>query len=504
MGEGAGFEVGLACPACGARLTVAPETLSVRCACGATLGCGWHGREAVFGLEARLRDEAQLRGALLLESVARHGAELRARGERAGVERDALDPTVEEDRRRRLKAFEREQAAALRLVEAHRLALPLWRLWGHELALESGPDTAGGRRLGLSAVAWAETLAGHDPRLGLRLPPPRLERARARPLQTGSEQRFVPWQPAPDTRASRATEPPTVRTVCLRAGARRALLYWPCWLARVIDGDRQDFVLVDALAGAVLARPAAPAARALLSAAVADPEASAARTPAVQVWQAACPECRNPVSLAGRERLVFCEVCRRALAITPAGLGPRPYACAVAQGGAAPEAYLPFWSFSFRVETGAGEPLARLELLRERFIPRGAGAALGGALLVPAFEALDESLLGAWPLLLSQAHSLAWQVQDGGLDPGGTALCAPATLDEAGARELAPLALLTALGPQAFSRLAGIASGTPRLLLGTARLLLLGCEQREGRLALPGQSPLLPAEPLLGPAPPSF
>ncbi len=230
-----------------------------------------------------------------------------------------------------------------------------------------------------------------------------------------------------------------------------------------------------------------------------DPEASPARTPAVQAWEAACPECRNPVSLAGRERVVFCDVCRRALSVTPGGLGPRPYACARAEAGSPPSSWLPFWSFTFRVETGSGEPLTRLEPLRERYVPRGAGAAQGGALLVPAFEPVDEALLGALPGLLSQVHSLAWQLEDGGLDPGGAARCAPATLGEEGARELAPLALLTALGPQAFTRLGAIVSGSPRLVLGAARLLLLGCEERDGGLALPGQPALLPADALLPP-----
>lgn len=489
MSAGPGFEVALACPSCGAPLAVSPEARSANCACGLTVGCGWHGREAVFGLVPRLRDEAQLRAALVLERVARHGAGLRARDERAGVARDALDPSAEDERRQRLKAYEREEAGALRLVEAHRVALPLWRLWGRELALENvGP--AEQRALRLAAEPWAETRAAFSAALALRLQPPRLERARARPLAPETGQRYLPWQAPPEPRAERGGA--SVGSARLRLGTRRALLYWPCWLARVIDADRQGFVLVDGLGGGVLARPSAPDARALLAAAVADPGTGAARTPAAQSWPASCPECRHPLALSGRERVVFCDVCRRALAVAPGGLGPRAYACARAAAGATSTAWLPFWSFGLRVEGGSGEPLTRLEALRERHAPRGAGTARGDALLVPAFDTGSDELSQAWPALVAQVHAVEWQVEDGGLDPGGDAGCAAATLDEEGARELAPLVLLMALGPQAFGRLAGVVSGSPRLTLGSARLMLLGYEEREGRLALPGQPALLP------------
>lgn len=496
MGAGPGFEVALACPGCGARLAVGPEARCVACACGLTVGCGWHGREAAFGLEPRLRDEDQLRSALVLERVARHGAGLRAREERAGVARDALEPTAEDERRQRLKAYEREQAAGLRVLEAHRVALPLWRLWGRELALE-GVGTGDQRGLRLTAETWAETRPAHPAGLGLRLSPPRLERARARPLVPEPGQRYVPWQPPPEPRGE--PDGVSVGSARLRAETRRALLYWPCWLARVIDADRQGFALVDGLGGGVLSRPSAPDARALLAAAVDDPGLGGARTPAAQSWPAACPECRHPVALAGHERVVFCEVCRRALPVTPGGLGLRPYACARAAGGPAPAVWLPFWSFGLRVEAGSGEPLTRLEALRERFVPRGAGAARGEALLVPAFDTAGDERLAALPALLAQVHALDWQVQDGGLDPGGDARCAPAALDEDGARELAGLALLMALGPQALSRLSGVVSATPRLVLGSARLLLLGCDERDGCPALPGHSPLLPLAGLVPP-----
>lgn len=482
MSAGPGFEVALACPACGAPLAVSPEALSAPCACGQTVGCGWHGREAAFDLEPRLRDETQLRGALVLERVSRHGAGLRARDERAGVARDALDPSAEEERRQRLKAYEREQAGALRLVEAHRVALPLWRLWGRELLLGSlgGADQ---RQLRLADEPWAETRPGFEAAFGLRLQPPRLERARARPLAPETGQRYAPWQPPPEPRVERGGA--SVGSARLRVGARRALLYWPCWLVRVIDADRQGFVLVDGLGGGVLARPSAPDARALLAAAVADPGTGAARTPAAQSWPASCPECRHPLLLSGRERLVFCDVCRRALAVTPGGLEPRAYACARAEGGAAPTSWLPFWSFGLRVEGGSGEPLTRLETLLERHAPRSAGTARGAALLVPAFDLGRDELPDALPALVTQAHALDWQVEDGGLDPGGDAACAAVTLDEEGARELAPLTLLMALGARAFGRLAGVVTGSPRLTLGSARLMLLGCDERHGILAPP-------------------
>jgi len=436
---------------------------------------GWSGREAFFVQAGTLGDEAQLAEALK-------------------------------------RSHPRGQPP--RILEARRFQSPYWHLWSAAVQAAPGRAQGGLRPLLVRSARSAQTFpayadhthfARHDR-------PISLDRPTLRPLepgQAGALGPFLPWESVPERvqrkleqAAAQPLEPElrSVERLSAVVRARRALVYRPHWLVRTIGASGQGFVLIDAVDGELLGRPATLEAHALLEALRADPQAFGSEQTVLQAQASSCPECGTGQRFDAYAVVQVCESCGRGLALEPGGLRHTAYAHAYWGQPDADGLWLPFWTFRLRVAPSSGAPVETLEDWSRLAFPDGAppGFEPQGALLwLPAFPLLGDARADElFRELIERLHARPPEVEDGGFSPGGAAELVPATLSAADARELGRLALMCVLSSAALARCAP--SALRRALLGASltlsrpRLTLACFERRGDEAGLPGSRLSLP------------
>jgi hypothetical protein len=465
----------LRCPRCSTPARSGFGERSLTCAaCGALVLFGWCGREAFFVQDAALTDERHLARAL-----------------------ERTHP----------------RGQPPRLLSALRIQAPYWQIWADLVQAAPGRAHAGLRPLHLRTAPLALGCPAYADVLHLARHEQILEASAAlRPLEARdvpSLGPFLPWEPPPERARQKleqlaaqplGPEQLAVERLSLLVHTRRALVYRPHWLARVIGASGQGFALVDAVSGELLGRPGTLEARALQEALRADPQAFGSEEAVLTARDSSCPECGLRQRFSPQAHVQVCDGCGRGLALEATALRQTAYAHGY-WGEPDPDGlWLPFWAFQLRLAPPSGEPVGTLEAWSQLAFPEGAPPGFeprGGLLWLPAFRLLGRPDVGGlFRELIERLHQAPPQVEDGGFRPGGAAELVPASLSAAEARELGPLALLGVLSGAALARIGPSALRrallAATLTLSRPRLTLVSFERRGDAAGLPGTSFALP------------
>lgn len=408
----------LRCPRCSTPARSDFRARSLSCAaCGALVLFGWSAREAFFVQDAALADERQL--ALALQRTHPRG-----------------QPP--------------------RLLSALRIQAPYWQIWADLVQAAPGRAHEGLRplhlrtaRLAYGCPAYADVLhvARHEHAMEAS--------AVVRPLEPKEVQAlgpFLPWEAPPERARQKleqlaaqplGPEQLAVERLSLLVHARRALVYRPHWLARVIGASGQGFALIDAVSGELLGRPGTLEARALQGALRADPQAFGGGEAALVACDASCPECGLRQRFEPDAHVQMCDGCGRGLALEAATLRHVPCAHAYWDEADPDGLWLPFWAFRVRLAPPSGDAVETLEAWSQLAFPEGAAPGFeprGALLWLPAFRLLGHAEGdGLFRELIERLHQRPPQVEDGGFHPGGAAELVPASLSASEARELGAL-----------------------------------------------------------------
>lgn len=448
----------LSCPHCGAPSTVDDDAVSLTCAhCDSFLVLSRPGRDELYIAQSQVADAADVRDTVLLYRVEAQRAEIVARY--GGPSDDDRPNTLSEEFiQAKLREFEQQLRAEVKVLEAHRLQAPYWHIEGMIVQSILGRERDGPKEMRVRAFGVEHTVPGYDVAgANLRDRGLRLSRSRVRPLtrkDVAAHGPFIPWVEVPE-RSYReirkwegqdldaAIEPVTKLGAFLFA--RRVLVYRSYWLARVITDLGQSWVLVDGGFNTIAGYPGEVEAQALLKLPVPDPEGRESRQTRAVLVSHRCPDCGFEQRFDPHAHVAICPNCH--LALRPGEKGIRIVPCHHAVRGA-PDldaAFLPFWAFAFRVEVPGGRTLDRLEDYAAAIHSRGLPPAFhpsGRVLWVPAFRLLgtevgDETFkeVAQW------IHGAPPLAQEGKVPLGGKASFGIVSVAESEAAEMATIVL---------------------------------------------------------------
>jgi DNA-directed RNA polymerase subunit RPC12/RpoP len=462
----------LSCPKCGAPFETDDETDALRCAhCGSLLLLSAPERTEVYVAEGFVTGPREVEDLVLAYRLQSARAALLAGAEEGGAVGLWLEA--------RLRAIEEDLRARLRVAEAHRVHVPYWHVAGRVVQGILGRSKDGPKRVRLRAFAVEHSVPAYDTRAAdFRDRGLRLCRARVRPLTTALASDlgpFVPWQAVaekPYREIDRWTSQDLDRTIePVAKHARflptaRLLVYRPYWLARVGEGGRESWILVDGQFQTLAGNPSDEEVRRVRALAVPDPLGSAsAAYRRVEVAASRCPDCGSEEEFANGETIVVCRNCHLALEPRPKGARIVPYLHARIGEVRLDGDYLPFWRY--------GEQL---------WVP--AFRLLGTPAGDEVFRALAEWIQAAPP-----------GCETGKVPLGGHLRAWGVTVPEEQARELLDFAFLARHDPRAAARLNARtwkAAAESRPAAGPARLVMVPFDADGDALRAPLAGPRVP------------
>lgn len=465
----------LSCPQCGAPCLLDDDARSATCGhCGSFLVVARPGRDEIFLAESVVPDAEEVRRIVIAYRVQARRAELlaRYRGDLEGEPLTVPELILDAELRR----FEAALMEKVRIVEAHRIEAPYWHLSGTILQGILGRHRNGPKEVRLRAFAVEHTVPAYDrSKANLRDRGLRLSRARVRPLSQRTRVDRGPFLPWLDVTEEAHREVGRWRTRDLDPGtepvvkrgelvfARRFLVYRLCWLARVVSDVEQAWVLVDGGFATLGGHPGELEVRAMLGAAVADPEDAESRETKAVARPSRCPDCGFEATFAARTVVAVCRNCQLAVEPRPDGVRNVAYDHAEPSWDG-PAEYLPFWTFPVRLSVGGSSKagvgagiIHDLGAYGRLLFPQGPppGFALrGDRLFVPAVRLLgteegDECFQG----IAQWIHSAPPRIESGKAPLGPAAAFHDAVMAEADARETLPLLLYGIHGRSSAARL---------------------------------------------------
>jgi hypothetical protein len=485
------LEIELSCPKCGAPFAVDDSVVTSTCAhCASLLVLSAPERPEIYVAEERLRTPEEVQELVVEYRVQAHRAEVVDAGSRDEDEPGPPELWVQ----LRLRQFEDELRAKLRLLEAHRVQVPYWHVTGKILQATLGRRADGPKIVRLRAWGVEHTVPAYDTEAAnLRDRGLRLHKARVRPLRAkelAAQGPFLPWRPL-TPRSYREIDrwkgqdlEPRLDRVARHAAflpARPLLVYRPYWLAHLVTDRGQEWILADGSFGTIAGYPAPDEIRHLRRLADADPLGSTGESfRRVTVAASRCPDCGHEAHLETSAHVSLCASCHRALRPEPEGIRLQPYDHARSDQVTLDGDYLPFWRYDVTVTAPGAAPSKSLEDYVRQVFPQGAPKGFtpqGRHLWVPAFRLLETATGDdAFHRLVHWVHGAPPAVAEGKIPLGGTCRGWGATLGEPEARALAPFVLFALHGESSSARLttrtfssaiakAEIALANPRLVM---------------------------------------
>ena len=241
------------------------------------------------------------------------------------------------------------------------------------------------------------------------------------------------------------------------AATREFIVYRPIWLAQMLEGSDETWLLIEAGTGIVggLVTDATELTSFLAERGV-DPFTSLAPT-RVMLAASRCVECGRDIDHESGPWMRACPYCRTGLALTGEGIVRAPYDHAVSPETAPAQdtTWLPCWSFRFALRSSSGEMIVTLEELAVALgVPPALRTVSGDRLHVPATRMLGlPKGVKAFDDLCEWLHRARLQGVAGPIPTTATGAALGCELRESEARELARCTLFALLDAPMIARL---------------------------------------------------